>query len=352
MTRTGPDRSGQVGGQVRTTQDRGLRMSNHGTEETGRDRPINEVQRFREELRLVVQQSGLKQSSSNPKDDRALTNLLGVGRTQLTDAIDPRKDTLPAPYLVKKIGDYCDHGSPYLVEYRSWVEKWLKASSEEARAALLPRPRRQVAAGGSDSADQFEPADPGPVATEAPTDKTDPEHAPAPRTHRPTTHRPRALFMFGAVVVVLLAVAGIGISAGWWSAEPTTPAGPSTSSGSSAPDSTTSQAAPSDTKELPPPTGTGPWPYRVENTGALGVFIRSGPRKSDVRLPGNPVAFDNTTLFADCQVISDFDPEPDTGAGGRWLNIHWPEAASPAGNFVYAAYAVPIGHNGAIPSCL
>jgi hypothetical protein len=74
-------------------------------------------------------------------------------------------------------------------------------------------------------------------------------------------------------------------------------------------------------------------------------------------------AYDGSTVWADCQITTDFDPDPSDDAGAVWLRIHWPTekpndklaSSQPSDRFagwVYAGQTVPAGHNGKIPICV
>jgi hypothetical protein len=73
-------------------------------------------------------------------------------------------------------------------------------------------------------------------------------------------------------------------------------------------------------------------------------------------------AFDGATVWADCQVTTDFDPDRTDGTGAVWLRIHWPtdqpndqlnnsQPADPYAGWVYAGQTLPAGHNGKIATC-
>lgn len=113
------------------------------------------------------------------------------------------------------------------------------------------------------------------------------------------------------------------------------------------------------------PIGPGPWPFVVLNDDIDGVnvgqYVLSAPTRSGHHIG---LALHASTLWVECQLISDFDPDPNSGNGARWLRIRWshdpkistdvPGSSSPSDpfdGFVYAAYPAPDGNNGSVPAC-
>lgn len=108
------------------------------------------------------------------------------------------------------------------------------------------------------------------------------------------------------------------------------------------------------------PSGSGPWPFVVVDTGTEGLFARSSAEVTANRLGYTP---NRSIVWADCVRTSTFTPpDPINDVGPRWLRVHWKTDApnqdalmSDPGDskvaFMYQGLAVPYGHNGAIPAC-
>lgn len=108
-------------------------------------------------------------------------------------------------------------------------------------------------------------------------------------------------------------------------------------------------------KPIPP----GPWPFRVVDVGDLGLIIRSSGTKSGQQIGS---AAEDTAVWADCALLTDFTPPAENMVGPRWIRIKWPnnvpmrtffnsEPSSSFEGWAYAGNLVPAGHNGEIPSC-
>jgi hypothetical protein len=114
-----------------------------------------------------------------------------------------------------------------------------------------------------------------------------------------------------------------------------------------------------------PPVGRGPWPFAVlnDNVGSqnVGQYVLSAPNRRGHHVG---LALHASTLWVECRLVTDFDPDPSSGNGPEWLRIHWSRnpatttnaagTSSPSGpfrGFVYAAYPAPDGSNGKVPTC-
>ena len=111
----------------------------------------------------------------------------------------------------------------------------------------------------------------------------------------------------------------------------------------------------SNVKPVPP----GPWPFSVIDVGDLGLKIRSSGTKGGQQIGS---AAENTAVWADCVLLTDFTPPAENMVGPRWIRIRWPnnvptrayftsEPSNPFEGWAYAGNLVPAGHNGEIPSC-
>jgi len=111
----------------------------------------------------------------------------------------------------------------------------------------------------------------------------------------------------------------------------------------------------SNVKPVPP----GPWPFSVVDVGDLGLKIRSSGTKGGQQIGS---AAENTAVWADCVLLTDFTPPAENMVGPRWIRIRWPnnvptrayfnsEPSNPFEGWAYAGNLVPAGHNGEIPSC-
>lgn len=106
-----------------------------------------------------------------------------------------------------------------------------------------------------------------------------------------------------------------------------------------------------------PPKGDGPWPFAVVGTRGIGLKVRTTGTAEGTHING---LADHHTAWAVCQQDTGFEPDP--GSGSVWLQIKW-DHQEPGTAFVesefsaeqtawaYAAYLVPIGHDGDIPTC-
>ncbi|MFV0457254.1 MAG: serine/threonine-protein kinase [Actinomycetales bacterium] len=103
------------------------------------------------------------------------------------------------------------------------------------------------------------------------------------------------------------------------------------------------------------PAGGGPWEFAVLHTRQEGLFVRNGYTEKAVTLtdknrPGGKAFIDEGhTVLVDCQVASGWQPV--AGAGRTWYKIRFPEPSNAGQYWVYAKYAYPVGHNGAVPTC-
>ncbi|HEX6361000.1 hypothetical protein [Actinophytocola sp.] len=119
------------------------------------------------------------------------------------------------------------------------------------------------------------------------------------------------------------------------------------------------RAAPDATK---PPTGSGPYPFLVVDTGDLGLFARTSNVVNGVRV-GN--SGNHELVWADCMEQSDFTPSDvsgETNVGPLWVQVRWkhldggqvrglsePNETQTA--WMYRGDLEPVGHNGDIPTC-
>ena len=107
------------------------------------------------------------------------------------------------------------------------------------------------------------------------------------------------------------------------------------------------------------PTGTGPWPFVVLDTGEVGLEVRNDPGR-----PGRQIGSlgARTIGWVDCQIRNDFDPGGGSNPGPVWYRLRWPtnrqgvkfQNSQPSDTFRgwgYAGYLVPAGHDGSIPPC-
>ncbi|MDT0349526.1 hypothetical protein [Pseudonocardia charpentierae] len=108
------------------------------------------------------------------------------------------------------------------------------------------------------------------------------------------------------------------------------------------------------------PSGDGPWPFVVVDTGPEGLFARSS---ADVAANRLGYTTNRSIVWADCVQKSAFTPpNPINDVGPVWLRVHWKNDApskaalmSDPGDaeaaYMYRGLVVPYGHNGAIPAC-
>jgi len=108
-----------------------------------------------------------------------------------------------------------------------------------------------------------------------------------------------------------------------------------------------------------PPKGDGPWPFAVVKTLNIGLKVRSTNVTQGEQLGG---LAPHHVAWAVCQVQSNFDPDPSTGAGPQWIRIKWDQQQPSTAFFesssgaektawAYRGYLTPVGHNGEIPRC-
>lgn len=114
-----------------------------------------------------------------------------------------------------------------------------------------------------------------------------------------------------------------------------------------------------------PPVGSGPWPFVIlnDNIGSqnVGQYVLSAPNRHGHHIG---LALHASTVWVECRLTSDFDPDPSSGNGPQWLRIRWsadpatttnaPGTSSPSDRhrgYVYAAYPAPDGSNGEVPAC-
>ena len=114
-----------------------------------------------------------------------------------------------------------------------------------------------------------------------------------------------------------------------------------------------------------PPTGDGPWPFYVVNTGDLGLWVRQcNTETCGCRTPGCErlgLVRNGATVYGLCRHDSGFRPV-DTSTS-VWVEITWPNnmtnehdamMSHPDDRYrgwVNREYVVPAGHNGEIRLC-
>jgi hypothetical protein len=111
-----------------------------------------------------------------------------------------------------------------------------------------------------------------------------------------------------------------------------------------------------------PPTGEGPYPFVVVDTGELGLFARTSNVVNGVRV-GN--TGNQELVWANCLEQSDFTPSDVSGennVGPLWVQVRWKHLANGQTRglsepnetqtaWMYRGALEPVGHNGDIPHC-
>jgi hypothetical protein len=111
-----------------------------------------------------------------------------------------------------------------------------------------------------------------------------------------------------------------------------------------------------------PPSGKGPYPFLVVDTGDLGLYARTGNEVQAARV-GNTA--NHALVWADCATRSDFTPgdvSGETDVGPLWVEVRWkhldggqsrglsePDESQRA--WMYRGALEPVGHNGDLPEC-
>jgi len=106
------------------------------------------------------------------------------------------------------------------------------------------------------------------------------------------------------------------------------------------------------------PPSDRPAPYLLAGT-PHGVWVRSTPTIDGRHVGAVP---DGGTVWADCQLTTDFDPNIADRTGPVWLRIRWPSnrpndnwgSSQPSDRYrgwMYAGLPIPAGHNGKLPTC-
>jgi hypothetical protein len=108
------------------------------------------------------------------------------------------------------------------------------------------------------------------------------------------------------------------------------------------------------------PSGDGPWPFIVVDTGTQGLFART---TNEVRADRVGVAANRSIVWADCVATSGFTPaQPRHDFGPKWLRVRWKsnqptqaflqsDPSDPKRAWMYLGYTMPYKHDGQIPPC-